>query len=347
MIPDEGRWPSVCLMSYRNECKGDVHHTFSSPTQLTSQEIAKLAHAVPIGGHICCVSDNKKLSIAGIKITILNEMRELGHSSFRSANPLKLFIRGPGNIEMSTCGIALVYKAGEISEESLLQYCNVMRALTANLMSGLTCLTQGKVESLEDIFNDLAEAIERLGHGGVLLIAKVPENKQFSSSRWLNSLSLQQALVRYWNDVALHLNSAGGLNNAMAMAERGTPIGNSVTVSSDTAILEKIIVSISHLAGMDGAIVIDYTCKVVAFNAIIDRSNCSLSTCRIVNENGEEQTYDEVVKKRGSRLQSALAYVMSVPDSFAFVISQDGSVSAIHNPNDGSVVYEHGLRVLN
>jgi len=32
-------------------------------------------------------------------------------------------------------------------------------------------LTVGTVEALEDIFNDLAEAMVRLGHGGMLLVA--------------------------------------------------------------------------------------------------------------------------------------------------------------------------------
>jgi hypothetical protein len=37
---------------------------------------------------------------------------------------------------------------------------------------------------------------------------------------------------------------------------------------------------------------------------------------------------------------------MKVPNSFAFVISQDGGVSAFHNPDNGTVVCEMGMRVM-
>ena len=50
---------------------------------------------------------------------------EFGYSSSRTPNPLKLFIRCPGHIE-EVPGIALVYEAGKISEESLLPYSRIM-----------------------------------------------------------------------------------------------------------------------------------------------------------------------------------------------------------------------------
>ena len=55
---------------------------------------------------------------------------------------------------------------------------------------------------------------------------------------------------------------------------------------------------------------------------------------------------EDVVGSRGSRHQSTLSYAMNVPNSFAFVISQDGGTTAFHNPDDGTVVCELGMRVL-
>jgi len=168
MIPDEGRYPSACLMSY---CKGSergFHFLFNNLLQPSAQEIAKLAHATAPGSHICCICDGGKIQLGGIHVTVLNEMREFGYSSSGVANPLKLLIRGPGHIEMSTGGIALVYKSGEITEANLFQHSNVVRSLAGVVAQELQELTQGTVESLEDIFNGLAKAIVMLGHGGML-----------------------------------------------------------------------------------------------------------------------------------------------------------------------------------
>jgi hypothetical protein len=133
LIPDENRWPSVCLMCYK---KGSEQNSlilrdilFDSPRDISADAIARMSHAVADNCHIYCMSDNGKLTIGGIRITRPYEERYLGYSSFRTGNPLKLFIRGPGHIEMSAGGTAIVYKSGEISTESLLQYSHIMHEL--------------------------------------------------------------------------------------------------------------------------------------------------------------------------------------------------------------------------
>src|SRR5206468_2862122 len=54
LVPDEGRYPSVCLMSYRKGCEMEFHFLFNSPIRPSAQEIAKLAHATAPSSHICC-----------------------------------------------------------------------------------------------------------------------------------------------------------------------------------------------------------------------------------------------------------------------------------------------------
>ena len=46
LIPDEGRWPSTCLMCYRSESAFQFHTLSDEPREPTADEIAKLAHAV-------------------------------------------------------------------------------------------------------------------------------------------------------------------------------------------------------------------------------------------------------------------------------------------------------------
>jgi hypothetical protein len=100
------------------------------------------------------------------------------------------------------------------------------------------------------------------------------------------------------------------------------------------------------LAGMDGAIVMDSTCNVLAFNAIISRDADATNPAVLVDEINRTLEPAEVGRNRGSRYQSAMSFARRVPHSFAFVISQDGGVTAFHNRGDGTCRWEGGLRVL-
>jgi hypothetical protein len=109
--------------------------------------------------------------------------------------------------------------------------------------------------------------------------------------------------------------------------------------------MEKCVSSIARLAGMDGAIVMDFGCKVVAFNAITTKASAPADV-KLIDIHGREYKYDDVARNRGSRHQSALIYTMTVPRSFAFVLSQDGAVTAFHNTGKGTVVFQRGLGLM-
>ena len=198
------------------------------------------------------LSHDGKLLLGGIHITVLDELRQLGYSSFRVGNPFKLLIRGPGHIEVSNGGTVLIYRGGDILEESPLQFGDVMRALAESVASELKSQTDGSVESLENIFNDLAEAIVRLGHGGLLLVAKHPELEQFSSSRPIACSLLRQLLIRYWNDVATLNVASAGVADLLAGQNQQAAIPHSMTVASDTTMLENCINSIRTWPGWTG-----------------------------------------------------------------------------------------------
>ena len=118
-----------------------------------------------------------------------------------------------------------------------------------------------------------------------------------------------------------------------------------LAISSTVSMMEKCVASIARLAGIDGAIVMDFGCKVVAFNAITTKASLPAAV-KLVDIHGRELKYDDVMRNRGSRHQSALIYTMTVPRSFAFVLSQDGAVTAFHNAGNGAVVFQRGLRLM-
>ena len=294
------------------------------------------------GGHLGILSTNGEPLLGGIQVTMLDELQQYGYSSFLLANPLKVLIRSPGHVEVSTRGIALVYQAGNIREEKLLQHADVMQALAKAVAVELTGQTTGTIESVEDVFNDLAKAIVRLGHGGLLLVTKHPDMDQFSSPRQLLDCSLlRRLLVRYWDTVAKALAASDGVGNLLAEENQHDTSPHLLTLASDTTMLENCVRSIAHLAGVDGAIVMDYACNLVAFNAIIAKDTEKKEQARLVDSNYRGMSEEEVVGSHGSRHQSAVAYVACAA-VFAFVISQDGGVSAFHNRGDGTVLSDLG-----
>src|SRR5262249_50745269 len=127
--------------------------------------------------------------------------------------------------------------------------------------------------------------------------------------------------------------------------QTGEDTKHGLAISSSVSMMEKCLSSIARLAGMDGAIVMDFGCKVVAFNAITTKAS-ALTGVKLIDIHGREFKYDDVMRNRGSRHQSALIYTMTVPRSYAFVLSQDGAVTAFHNTGKGTVVFQPGLRLV-
>src|SRR4051794_10369190 len=82
MIPDEGRYPVVSLMSYRgddtrllsllDDAVSSLHLPFCPPLPPTQQNIAKLAHGIGSESHLCIVCDEGKPVLAGIHVTVLD-----------------------------------------------------------------------------------------------------------------------------------------------------------------------------------------------------------------------------------------------------------------------------------
>lgn len=346
MIPDERRHPEITLMCYRADDEREYHFPFCCPYDMTAQNIAKLAHGVSRKGHIYCLSENGELRLNGYHVTFLDEPRHFGYDSDRAANPLKVTIRGPGLIEVSTGGSALVYRTGEIREEKPFEYAKVMEELTQWVAGEFVGHTTGAIKSLDIIFNDIAKAVVRLGHGGMLIFMKQPDMDQFSSHRAIECHLLRQLLIRYWNDSRTAVAAAGGLDNLLNNPDAANANPHMLTISSDVTMLENCIASIGNLAGLDGAIVLDYGCNVAAFNAIINRDAAGAEPIQLVDRHDRHLTPHQVSENRGSRHQSAMSFVMRVPNSFVFVISQDGGVSGFHNRGNGTVLCERGLRVL-
>jgi hypothetical protein len=346
LIPDEGRYPITCLMCYREDVALQFHTLFSEPREASAEEIAKLSHAIDNRSHIACLCGESRITLCGFHVNMLYNQREYGYFAGRIANPLKVRIKGPGNIEVSCTSVALVFRGGHISEESPLTFSSSMKRLVARITEELRETREDLIESLDDIFNDLMREIVRLGHGGMVIFADTPKKTHFSSFRETHCYYFQELLCAYWEESAKLVKAAGGVGELRNMPDRRHLTPHMMNVTRATDQLENCLPAIANLSGMDGAIVLTYGCNVGAFNAIIDRQNEPQSEPKLIDVDGKAIDYQKTFGHRGSRHQSALLYARSVPDSFVFVISQDGSISAFHNPNDGTVICEFGLRPM-
>jgi hypothetical protein len=346
LIPDEGRYPVTCLMCYRLEIATQFHTLFSERREASAEEIAKLSHAIDNRSHIACICEKDRIMLGGFHVNMLYGLREYGYASERIANPLKVRIKGPGNIEVSCTGAALVFRGGHISEESPLTLSDSMKRLVERVTKELSRTQEGLTESLDHIFNDFMREIVRLGHGGMVIFADTPKSTQFSSFRKTNCYYLDRLLCDYLDKAAELAGVTGDVGHPLGATDRSDLTPHMMDVTRATEQLENCLSAIANLSGMDGAIVLTYDCKVGAFNAIINRQKESDTEQKLIDVDGKAIDDQKTFGHLGSRHQSALLYAQSVPDSFVFVISQDGSISAFHNPNDATVICEFGLRPM-
>jgi hypothetical protein len=133
LIPDEGRYPVTCLMCYREDVAHQFHTLFDEPCESTAEEIAKLSHAIDNRSHIACICEEDRITLGGFHVNVLYNQREYWYFSGRIANPLKVRIKGPGYIEVSCTGGALVFRGGHISEESPLTLSDSMNRVVGRV----------------------------------------------------------------------------------------------------------------------------------------------------------------------------------------------------------------------
>jgi hypothetical protein len=347
LIPDEGRWPSSTLICYPPEVDLQFHLLFDEPRTVSSTEISKLSHALDNRSHIACTVSDGEILLAGFHVNRLASRRELGFGTGVRWNTLEITIKGPGHLEATADLVTLIYRGGEILQNSPLTRSRTMERLLVRLRDELHDDDfDPRMDSLSDVVNELMRAILRLGHGGMVIFADTPKMTQFSSFRQSHCHFLHELLFDYWMRIAELIAAAGGIEKWIAKPDASGLSKQQVNVAAATDRLENCVQAIANLSGMDGAIVLTYGCNVGAFNAIINRQNAPEIEPKLIDVQGREIDQKDAFARRGSRHQSGLLYARTVSGCFVFVISQDGSISAFHNPSDGTVICEFGLRPM-
>lgn len=103
-------------------------------------------------------------------------------------------------------------------------------------------------------------------------------------------------------------------------------------------IANETIQRIAKLSAVDGALLITFDFEVVAFGATLTPPPSTLLPVIGPDGYGVRPTNSEFeINRFGTRHRSAFEFVSALPDSIAFVISQDGPVRAFRRENDATV----------
>ncbi|MBD3671949.1 MAG: hypothetical protein HUJ26_00360 [Planctomycetaceae bacterium] len=379
MIGDEGRLPQVTLHiaaskdTATDEGLGHAHQPrfFHPPIPAEATAIAKLAHAVSDNCSLAIEAHNNQPVIVGIgrsRSAHLDTFVAQHHEKKRTFR-FQVAVRGPGNIDVLCDTGMLSYKAGRvIASQSLLKsksleiLAGILNAQIADLLGdefrkkvekdierrlpkdksqeiiGML-RTSLQRESAADCKPELVVAelvwrMSQLGHGGILIFSNRHDVTTLSYKYPTESTRLQKAVTRYWETA---YEDGYGTTRVSPSHSPGLPL------LLQGAALRESVRETAYLAGTDGAIVLGTDFRLHGFGAIIDKAAVDESSITFVDGNDDTIEYASILKNKGSRHQSSLSFAMRELDSFVFVVSQDGHVTAIAH-TDGVVRVEGGLR---
>ncbi len=357
MIGDEGRWPRVALHACGSEGSPKDIASLNPPVIADPVSIAKLAHTASDWCSLGCAESDGGLVIVGIIPSMDVRLCTFVTQSAKSMSSFKVAIRGPGNIDVICEKGVMTYKAGVISEYQSILTSKVLKRLAAVMDSRVAILLgdyfqaqaeEGVEKRLAKIDNpaiaelfrkgllaeiaadsktqlvisELVWRISEMGHGGILIVTDNPGTETLSYKYPAKAGRLQSAVVRYWK--AAHADGYG----TTRVAPSRSP---GITLVHEGIVLRECVVATAQLAGTDGAIVLGTDFSLHGFGAIIDKAAVDESKVTFTNEDGNPVCYDDILKNKGSRHQSALSFVMREEGTVVFVVSQDGHVTIFEN----------------
>ncbi len=369
MTGDEGRWPRVALHACGSEGSPKHIASLNPPVIADPVSIAKLAHTATDWCSLGCAEADGGLVIVGI---IPSMSVHLGTFVTQNAKPFSSFkvaIRGPGNIDVICEKGVMTYKAGVILEYQSILTSKVLERLAAIMDSRVASLLgaefQVRVEEgvekrlakidnpaiaglfrkrlvaeiaadskTQLVISELVWRISEMGHGGILIITDKPESSTISYKYRVKAGRLQSDVVRYWK--AAHADGYGTTRVAPSQSP-------GITLVHEGMVLRECLAATAQLAGTDGAIVLGTDFSLHGFGAIINKVAVDESKVTFTDGAGYPVCYDDILKNKGTRHQSALSFVTHEEETVVFVVSQDGHVTIFENQHN-VVRVERGYR---
>lgn len=337
MLTDESRPVRVALHHLESGLDLGTIVRFSTPVVVESPStIAKLAAIVYEDCDLFFQQDNDNAAITHIGLADYRSKRDAQPRTIRRST--RIVVKGPGQLEYyeEPAEISIAYSRGDIitlrafrESQEVGRWLHDIAKRRADDTSVETPMGL-VVRHLFPMLELFVRTIIFNHHGGTILFIPSAAESAINLVRPVCSIDLlAMCVLRAYNECD-DLERASGC-----------------TVSDDDSKLEMVtntqmLGSIASLANADGAVVLSRDLVLRGFGGII-AADSAIPQKPIRTPNGQFDA-QEVLKHRGTRHKSAYSLCNQVPDTVAFVVSQDGDFRLFVGTEDAVLFYD-GLTV--
>lgn len=349
---------------------------FAKERKLAPQEIRRLAPACPSRSSAIWVTWNTmECKLAGmVSINPAWVDSRLARDNRVASLPPSLFVRvqGPGHIQVYQGSIFLAELKGGIitlaSGDNALDHLGISEIADEGIKALGRKIYIPEYESPQEWSSfewitwhntllGIVNTIQILGHGGALLVLrrtpripsvrsalriKYPIKNSQSNFLCKSYKAYLDARNRYCDFVS-ESSFKGYQIIPTTQMEYHTLENQLETASND---FHRGCRTIGAFAGVDGAIVLTNRFELLGFGAEITTSAKGLKVHQVQKMPIQNKLKELDVEQFGMRHRSVMKFCAKVPNSFAYVVSQDGDISLVWTTN-GQVMFKKGISTKN
>lgn len=336
--PEEGRYPVFRLFSYPTARKQDELRTlarFAQPIECTADALRGLAAAFPPSSNLLVVDErDERLLISGVISPHMASTRTSSRPQlWTSGRPggLEISVDAPAEFRLYESVVNVHYKAGRLRGIAPLLVASigpdwigafggsmVDRAATelgvpdANLRFGGA---QAAAKLIRSIISFALGEMATASHGGALVIVPDAGLVEVDLKYHVNDMDIGATVQRYWSESVTVVDEEG----------RSEHVWNLERLR-----LEKQASLLARLANVDGCVVLSDSLNVQGFGCKLRPNHESAKKSAITFWDLRRDCAwenQEAMDLGGMRHMSAFHFVMTVPHSVAYVVSQDGDLT--------------------
>lgn len=335
LIPDEGRYPRFRVLCGAETFGHTVEFAEPAPNMNSVESIRRLVPAVSDPNIAVRIVEDDQFHFRAKQIVDFREHSSRGDAESISEvslpdGTLTIRVDGPGELRAAIQPGPIFHLRGNRVRElvafdkAILPFRKLVQGLcdtTHQTVCRNSAVPQLTPELLTDIFlyvwaTMMADVINRR-HGGAFLILP-PSHSKFVRPRFSANGNLFHAFTTTMSTLVDRVGENLAEGGKLWLLHREH--------------LLRLARMHGQLSATDGAVVFDSHLRLLGFGAKITGTNATLPICNVnTGEHADEEAFG------GMRHRSASELVRSAPGAIAFVISQDGDLSAFHS--DESCAY--------
>jgi len=187
--------------------------------------------------------------------------------------------------------------------------------------TGMAALRFAPYGEIVWLWSKVISTARDLSHGGCFVILDDPECDCLDLKFATTVECLADRLADYWLQCG----------NAIKLKDRDGFAAAVQECNRTRHVLFSAARALAALSATDGCVVLDRSLTLHGFGCVIKSTDHTSTRTPVDWQTGNELSVDDVRKRGGTRHRSAFALCERVPNTLAFVISQDGGVSVFSN----------------